>query len=280
MRTMIGALLVLAAVASWGEFPERLCGYMEFPYKSVDGQWYKVTPENRRRGRLFGALNIQNFQALYRGVPDANEEETLFVSEGPYTVRQTKPKCGDVPRGWICASSSSLRFNRKEERPGIRWTYAEYSSWEEEIWTERCPNCTGQQSNYCRNCRYSTRLAATRQLCQQNLRGSYPGIGEEAILCDYHNDNDHRCWLYIPDVRDDEEVYTVLNGDQELVCKLELYELQSEGTTWVNTDKWDFVGRSPASEYSWVGYTEGFYLPHYWRQENEGQCPTVLRIDD
>ena len=127
IATLALAAIFTSTMAHGQDVPERLCGYIEFPYhySEAHDHYYQVTPQLAKRGRPYGSLDVAEAQSI---VPapnaDLNGNSQVVVSyadhphesdihaRGYYTLTPTPCESEAPPNdGYVCAAKSLLTRN-------------------------------------------------------------------------------------------------------------------------------------------------------------------------
>jgi len=118
----LAAAAFLSTMAHGQDVPDRLCGYIEFPYRYSESHdlYYRMARQQAKRGRPYVSLDATQAQSIVRAPSaDLNGNDQVVVSYGgrvSYTL--TPAPCGNetpANNGYVCAATAEL----------VAWT-AEY----------------------------------------------------------------------------------------------------------------------------------------------------------
>ena len=162
-----------STMAHGQDVPDRLCGYIEFPYRysEAQGHYYQVTPQLAKRGRPYGSLDVtQAYSIVQASSADLNGNSQVVVSFGGNGVFQftlTPMPCGsEAPPndGYVCAATAGLFHGQTGavyDRHGMGFDDHEQI---EHFWEDIWDATTG-----------GFRAWAVRE-CLDYARADYPGI--------------------------------------------------------------------------------------------------------
>ena len=175
----IFATLALAAAAFTStmahgqDVPDRLCGYIEFPwrYSEAQGHYYHVTPQFAKRGRPYGSLDVTQAHSIVPAPSaDLNGDSQVVVSYRSVSqpqITMTPMPCGsEAPPsdGYVCAATTGLERidGAYYDRHGMRFDDEEQIEhfWElEDAYDDAHPD-----------------TMRARRECRDYARADYPGI--------------------------------------------------------------------------------------------------------
>lgn len=182
IATLALAAIFTSMMAHGQDVPDRLCGYIEFPfrYSEAQGHYYRVTPQLAKRGRPYGSLDVTQAQSIvqassadlngnsqvvvsYREIALAGQ--TLASHAGSQFTLTPMPCGSEAPPndGYVCAATAGLVPIRGPayDRHGMRFDDHEQIEhfWElEDIFDDAHPDT----------------IRATRE-CLDYARADYPG---------------------------------------------------------------------------------------------------------
>ena len=115
IATLALAAIFTSTMAHGQDVPDRLCGYIEFPwrYSEAQGHYYEVTPQLAKRGRPYGSLDVTQAQSIVQASSaDLNGNSQVVVSYRDGTLFTLTPMpCGsEAPPsdGYVCAATARL----------------------------------------------------------------------------------------------------------------------------------------------------------------------------
>ena len=186
VATLALAAIFTSTMAHGQDVPDRLCGYIEFPYRysEAQGHYYHVTPQLAKRGRPYGSLDVTQAQSIVQASSaDLNGDSQVVVSYRNYTPFTLTPMpCGsEAPPndGYICAAAATLLggdFGPVYDRHGMRFDDHEQIEhfWElEDIFDNAHPD-----------------TIRARRECLDYARADYPGIHNRAAYLQFHPSRD------------------------------------------------------------------------------------------
>ena len=191
IATLALAAIFTSTMAHGQDVPERLCGYIEFPYRysEAQGHYYHVTPQLAKRGRPYGSLDVtQAYSIVPAPNADLNGNSQVVVSYRnhypPFTL--TPMPCGsEAPPsdGYVCAATTGLvGAGTVYDRHGMRFDDHEQIEhfWElEDIFNDAHPD-----------------TMRARRECLDYARADYPGIHNNWAHLQFH----HQDGLYFCEV--------------------------------------------------------------------------------
>lgn len=133
IATLALAAIFTSTMAHGQDVPDRLCGYIEFPfrYSEAQGHYYRVTPHLAKRGRPYGSLDVTQALSIVQASSadlNGNSQVVVHYGRGYYTLTPTP--CGsEAPPndGYVCAAVTEAHRGDLTEydRHGMAFDYAE-----------------------------------------------------------------------------------------------------------------------------------------------------------
>ena len=135
IATLALAAIFTSMMAHGQDVPDRLCGYIEFPfrYSEAQGHYYRVTPQLAKRGRPYGSLDVTQAQSIVQASSaDLNGNSQVVVSyrDGSQFTLTPMPCGSEAPPndGYVCATVTQTYPGDAIEydRHGMAFDHAEY----------------------------------------------------------------------------------------------------------------------------------------------------------
>ena len=186
IATLALAAIFTSTMAHGQDVPERLCGYIEFPwrYSETHRHYYPVTPELAKRGRPYGSLDVTQATSIvqassadlngnsqvavaYAATPRRTGGSWIFGKGRTFTLTPT-PCQNEAPanEGYVCAATATLEGSGMlYDKHGNGAVYGETDDGTDYVW--KIENASQESQAYRR--------------CLGYVRADYPNYHPEQL---------------------------------------------------------------------------------------------------